>query len=120
VETHGDIMMQIPDEKFFEHVADEVQPSSEGVGAPSKLKARIYSALMLREAAAGPLASFSRTKAAGRHLCVFEELVRIAPVGEQVKSLNICRVCHARVLAENLDKAPIYWPNCPYVKFQGP
>jgi hypothetical protein len=112
-------MMQIPDEEFFERVADKAQLSSEAAGAPSKLKARIYSALMLREATAGPLASFTRTKAAGGHLCVFEELVRIAPVGEQVKSLNICRVCHARVLAENLDHAPIYWPNCPYVKFQG-
>jgi hypothetical protein len=119
VETDGKVMMQIPEEKFFERVAGELQPSSEAVGAPSKLKAQIYSALMLREAATGTLSSFTRTKAAGGHLCVFEELVRIAPVGEQVKSLNICRVCHARVLAENLDKAPIYWPNCPYVKFQG-
>jgi hypothetical protein len=119
VETDGKIMTQIPDGEFFERVADQAQLSSDAVGAPSKLKAQIYSALMLHEAATGPLASFSRTKAAGGHLCVFEELVRIAPLGEQVKSLNICRVCHARVLAEKLDKAPIYWPHCPYVKFQG-
>jgi hypothetical protein len=112
-------MIQIPEEEFFERVADGAQLPSDADGAPSKLKAQIYSALMLREAVAGPLASFSRTKAAGGHLCVFEELVRIAPVGEQVKSLNICRVCHARVLAEYLEAPPIYWPNCPYVKFQG-
>jgi hypothetical protein len=27
-------------------------------------------------------------------------------------------VCHARVLAERLEHAPIYWPHCPYVRFQ--
>jgi hypothetical protein len=111
---------RIPEKEFFERLADSAPLPSEPVTAPSKLKARIYSRLMLRQAAAGPLASFGRTKAAGHQLCFFEELVRIAPVGEQVKSLNICRVCHARVLAEHLEKAPIYWPNCPYVKFQGP
>jgi len=39
-------------------------------------------------------------------------------VGETVKSLNICRVCHARVLAEHLENAPIYWGGCPYVEFK--
>lgn len=109
---------QIPDDAFFEQLAasDEMHP--ELVAAPSTLKSRIYSALMLAEAAAGPLASFTQTKAAGWKLCCFEELVRIAPVGEHVKSLNICRVCHARVLGERVENAPIYWPHCPYVKFQ--
>jgi hypothetical protein len=32
--------------------------------------------------------------------------------------MNPCQVCHARMLAEHLDNAPIYWPHCPYVKFQ--
>src|SRR5260370_6373484 len=66
------------------------------------------------------LASLTQTRAAGYGLCFFEDLVRIAPTWEQVKSLNICRVCHARVLAEHLEKAPIYWPNCPYVNFHKP
>ena len=52
-------MIQIPEEEFFERVADGARLSSEAVGAPSKLKAQIYSALMLREAATGPLASFT-------------------------------------------------------------
>jgi hypothetical protein len=76
--------------------------------------------LTLRQAATGPLASLTQTRAAGYGLCFFEDLVRIAPMGEQLKSLNICRVCHARVLAEHLEKAPIYWPNCPYVNFHKP
>ena len=111
---------QIPEEQFFERLAGEAQLPSGAARAPSKLKARIYSTLMLREADTGPLASFRQTKAVGGRLCFFEELVRIAPVGERVKSFNICRVCHARVLAEHMERAPIYWPNCPYVKFQRP
>jgi hypothetical protein len=49
---------------------------------------------------------------------VFEDLVQIAPVGESLKSRNPCRVCHARVLGENVEDAPIWWPHCPYVRFQ--
>jgi hypothetical protein len=109
----------IPEEEFFELVAAGAEPASASVAAPTKLKSRIYSALMVRQAAGGPLASLTHTKAGGHALCVFEELVQIAPLGERVKSLNFCRVCHARVAAEHWERAPIYWPNCPYVKFQG-
>jgi hypothetical protein len=100
-------------------VAVEESPYSQPATAPSKLKSQIYSALMLRQAASGPLASLTQTRAFGHGLCFFEELVHITPAAERMKSLNICRVCHARVLAEHLEKAPIYRPNCPYVKFQG-
>jgi hypothetical protein len=86
--------------------------------APSRLKSRIYSRLVKDQAADGPLLSLSETKASGNGLCVFEELVQIAPVGEQMKTTNYCRVCHARLLAEHLEHAPIYWPHCPYVRFQ--
>jgi len=107
----------VPEEEFFERLADAAQLSDEPIRAPAKLKSRIYSALMLCEAAAGALASLTECKAAGHGLCVFEELVRITPLGEGAKSLNFCRICHARLLAEGVEKAPIYWPNCPYVKF---
>jgi hypothetical protein len=110
----------IPEEELFERLAARDPQPSERAQAPAKLKARIYSALMQLESAAGPLASFTQTRAAGYELCVFEDLVRIAPVGEGAKSLNICRVCHARVLAEHLEHPPIWWPHCPYVKFQQP
>jgi hypothetical protein len=85
---------------------------------PPSLKSRIYSALVARQAASGPLLSLPAVKAGGRGLCVFEELVQIAPFGENMKSFNCCRVCHARVLAEHMDSAPIYWLRCPYVGFQ--
>jgi hypothetical protein len=110
---------RIPEDEFFERVAVEASLYSQPATAPSKLKSQIYSALMQRQAASGPLSSLTQTKASGYGLCFFEELVHIAPAGERLKSLNICRVCHARVLAEHLEKAPIYWPNCPYVKVQG-
>ncbi len=106
-----------PKEDMFEKIASEVeltQPES----APSRLKARIYSALMQEEAASGPLMSVTECKSAGQKLCIFEEVARVSPVGEAVKSLNFCRVCHARVMAENLENPPIYWPGCPYVQLK--
>ncbi len=109
----------VPQGDFFERLAAEVEPAAAGaIAAPPRLKSRIYSALVRRQSASGPLLSLTATKAADRCLCFFEEIWRAAPTGEKAKSLNVCRVCHARVLAENLEKAPIYWPNCPYVKFQ--
>jgi hypothetical protein len=107
-------MPNLPDEEFMEHIADQVE-LTEPQGASSRLKAKVYSALMLRQAERGPLMSLTETDACGHKLCVFEELVRIAPVGEPAKSLNICRICHARVLAEQIENAPIYWAGCPYV-----
>lgn len=86
--------------------------------APARLKSRTYSLLIEKLAATGPLLSLMETAASGAALCVFEELVRIAPVGEAAKSKNCCRVCHARLLAERFEGAPIYWPHCPYVRFQ--
>jgi hypothetical protein len=88
--------------------------------APARLKARIYSALMSRQSETGGLLSLTATKARGAGLCVFEEAVAALPVGEQVGSMNLCRVCHARILAERLERAPIFWPHCPYSEFHHP
>ena len=110
---------QEQDERLFSELADRTTLSSrQAPAAPSRLKAKIYSALMLRESASKTLRSFPETKAEGGKLCVFEEVVRIAPVTTKMKSLNICRVCHARVLGEAMEKPPIYWANCPYVAFK--
>ncbi len=106
----------LPDDMLFEDLAERTTAYEDS--APSRLKSRIYSRLMLEEAEAGPLHSLSRCARDGRRLCVFEELVRIAPLGESARQRNVCRVCHARVLAEKMENAPIYWPNCPYVRFQ--
>lgn len=110
-------MITFRDDEFMERIADAVELSESAV-APADLKARLYSALVRQQARTGPLMSLTETKAHGRQLCVFEQLVRIAPVGERAGSLNICRVCHARVLAEHIENAPIYWRGCPYVEFK--
>jgi hypothetical protein len=103
----------------FEKLAASVELEKPGaVRAPGRLKAKVYSALMLAEAAQGPLRDMAETRKAGGELCAFEELVRMAPVSRKLKSSNICRICHARVLAEMLEQPPIYWPHCPYVKFK--
>lgn len=109
----------LPDEQSFEDLASKTEADAPTeITAPARLKSRLYSALIRRQQESGPLASLAVTKALGRGLCVFEELVRISPVGEKGRSFNYCQVCHARVLAETVEKAPIYWKHCPYVDFQ--
>jgi hypothetical protein len=93
-------------------------PEEIGARAPSSLKARLYSALVKEQQSSGPLASLDETVASGFGICVFEKLVQIAPLGENAKSHFFCHVCHARVLGEAFDNAPIYWPHCPYVAFK--
>ena len=109
--------MDNADEVFFESLA-EAEPREEAAPAPARLKAKIYTLLTRRQAESGPLASLSSTKASGRGLCIFEQLVDIIPLPQQAKCLNYCSVCHARILAEKVENAPIYWSNCPYVRFQ--
>ncbi len=104
-------------EEFVQHLM-LIAEAPEPVRAPSTLKSRIYSALQQEQSGTGPLRSLTQTAAGGGRLCVFEKLVQIAPVGEAMKSRNPCRVCHARVLGERVEGAPIWWPNCPYVRFQ--
>lgn len=104
------------EERKFTRLLSHSEPA--GARAPSSLKARLYSALIHKQQTDGPLASLDETVAAGHGICVFEKLVQIAPVGEKAKSRFFCQVCHARVLAESLDNAPVYWPHCPYVAFK--
>lgn len=86
--------------------------------APSSLKSRLYTALIQKQLESGPLASLDASAAAGHSLCVFEKLVQIAPVGASAKSPFFCQICHARILAEHFENPPIFWPNCPYVRFK--
>lgn len=109
---------QMPEEQLFTQLAEKVEHLDEGLStAPARLKARIYSKLVKRQQESGPLASLTETKAAGGRLCVFEDLLTIVPLGETMKCRNACSVCHARLLAEKMEKAPIYWPGCPYADF---
>lgn len=86
--------------------------------APSRLKSRAYSALIRAQQETGPLQTLTQSEAADHGLCVFEKLVQIAPLGERAKAPFICWSCHARILAEHVERAPIFWSNCPYVAFQ--
>lgn len=102
------------DDRFFERLAATADFRF-GPGAPSRLKSKIYTALLRRQAETGPLMSLSETSGG---LCVFEKLVEIFPVNESAKSLNVCTVCHARLIAERVEGAPLYWKHCPYAGFQ--
>jgi hypothetical protein len=68
-------------------------------------------------ARSGPLLDLKAVKEAGGHLCVFERAVAALPVGPGIRSMNPCGVCHARVLGERMEHAPIFWPGCPYSDF---
>lgn len=100
---------------WFERLAEEVETASEP--APAALKSKVYSAIVARMSESGPLLDLTTTRQAGGHLCVFEHAVALLPVGTDLKSRNPCRVCHARVLGERMDHAPIFWPGCPYSEF---
>ncbi len=104
------------DDRMLELLA--LQPEdAEEVRAPSRLKSRVYSALVRKQEESGPLRSLGETRAEEYGLCVFEGLWQRATSGEAAQCFNCCSLCHARVLAERLERAPIYWGNCPYVAF---
>jgi hypothetical protein len=106
------------DDRWLEQLAGEGSVDTADLApAPARLQARIYSALVQQLARTGPLLSLAATKAAGHGLCLFEEAVAVLPMGDRIGSMNPCRVCHARLLAEHVDHAPIFWPCCPYADF---
>ena len=104
------------DDLWFEHLADASGPVTEE-RAPARVKSRVYSALVARMADTAPLLGLRSTKEAGGRLCVFENLLAVLPLGRDLDSANPCRICHARVLGERMERAPIFWPGCPYSKF---
>ncbi len=108
------------EDEILERLLDDAEATGaqSHAKAPSRLKSRIYSALMRHHAASGPLLALSATRATGRGLCVFESLTSACSTDTRVEQLNLCRVCHARVLGEHVEGAPIFWHNCPYVDFQ--
>ena len=103
------------DDLWFEQLAGLTQDAAER--APARLKSKVYSAVTSRMAAAQPLLDLAATKNAGGHLCVFEHALTLLPAATGIQSMNPCRVCHARVLGERMDHAPIFWPGCPYSEF---
>jgi hypothetical protein len=104
------------DDLWFERLAEATGPIEEE-RSPANVRAKVYSALVARMADKGPLLDLRQTKDAGGHLCVFENALAALPLGTSVHSMNPCRICHARVLGERMDRAPIFWPGCPYAEF---
>jgi hypothetical protein len=104
------------DDLWFERLANATSGGTDE-RAPARLKSKIYSALVSRMAESGPLLDLRKTKQAGGHLCVFEHSLTLLPVGTDVCSKNPCRICHARILGERMEHAPIFWPGCPYSDF---
>ena len=104
------------DDLWFERLVEASGPMAQE-RAPASLKSRVYSAMVSRMAATGHLLDLIETEKAGGHLCVFERTVAVLPVGTEIRSMNPCRICHARVLGERMQHAPIFWPGCPYSEF---
>jgi hypothetical protein len=104
------------DDLWFERLA-EVSGPVVGERAAGNLKSKVYSALVSRMAEDGPLLDLRTTKAVGGHLCVFEHALAVLPLGTNLHSRNPCRLCHARVIGERMEHAPIFWPGCPYAQF---
>jgi hypothetical protein len=104
------------DDNWFERLGDaSTDPPAER--SPATLKSKVYSALIQRMAETGALQDLRLTKASGGALCVFEQAVAALPVGTDIRAMNPCRICHARVLGERLAHAPIFWAGCPYSEF---
>ena len=104
------------DDLWFEQLAEATRDVDDE-RAPARLKSRLYSAIVSRMAQSGPLLDLAETKHAGGRLCVFENALTILPAGTDIRTLNPCRICHARVLGERMEHAPIFWPGCPYSDF---
>lgn len=104
------------DERWFERLADTTREGA-AEHAPARLKSRVYSALVSHLGQSSGLLSLTATKQAGHQLCVFENMLTVLPVGDDIRSMNPCRICHARVLGERIEHAPIFWPGCPYSEF---
>ncbi len=103
-------------------IDDIIRQAEQAIDAPeragSRLKSRIFSELMLLAQDQGPLRILSQSRADGGELCVFEHAVAMLP-SENLQSRNPCSVCHARVLGETVENAPIFWPGCPYSRYCG-
>jgi hypothetical protein len=104
------------DDVWFERLA-EATGDSGPERAPARLKSRTYSALVARMAESGSLLDLAESKDAGGQLCVFETALTVLPPGANLSSMNPCRICHARILGERMEHAPIFWPGCPYSEF---
>ena len=105
-------------EQFVSKLANSTEPVADDDRASARLRSRIYSRLLAEQAATGRLLGLAKTRESGRALCVFEAAIALSPLPETVQAMNPCYVCHARHLAERLERAPIFWAHCPYSEYQ--
>jgi len=103
-------------DRLFELLAKQPE-EAEPERAPSRLKAKLLTSLVQKQQESGPLRTLAETRANGYGLCVFEDLWERVTSAEAAQSFNCCSLCHARVLAEHWETAPIYWGHCPYAAF---
>ena len=99
---------------------DDIWEQSSDIELPaasSRLKSQLYSRMIATQELTGPLVQLGESKAQGRKLCVFEQIMAAAPV-KSLQEYQYCKICHARVLGEQVENAPVFWPNCPYAEFQ--
>ncbi len=108
----------LQDDELFSRLARETETAHRIKHAPSRVKARTYSALVRKQEQSGPLLSLSETRRANHGLCVFESLWEQIPLGASAKCFNCCSICHARLLGEKVEPPPIFWNHCPYVGFK--
>ena len=92
--------------------------AADGTRISSRLQSRLFSRLIELEQRQGPLRTLSASREAGEKLCIFEAAVAALP-SDDLQARNPCAVCHARLLGEKVERAPIYWPGCAYAKFCG-
>jgi hypothetical protein len=104
------------DDRWFEQLADLAR-IEQRERAPARLTSKIYSAIVRQLAAEGPLLDLKQAQRAGGRLCVFERALTMLPSDSGIPAMNPCRICHARVLGERMEHAPIFWPGCPYSEF---
>src|SRR5215212_1025236 len=104
------------DELWFERLA-EATGGTTLERAPATLKSKVYSALLARMAETGALLDLRESTKAGGRLCIFENAITVLPLVRELGGMNPCRICHARVLGERVEHAPIFWPGCPYSEF---
>ena len=104
------------EDSWFEELAQTV-PEPAGGSASSCFKSRVYSRLIEAQESDGPLEPLADSAANGSPLCVFEQIMAVAP-SNALQRYQYCKICHARVAGERVESAPIFWPNCPYSDFQ--
>lgn len=105
------------DDRWFANLAASADVDEQrSPAAPGRLKSRILSALVRRLTERGSLLPLADSRSCGGGLCVFEDAVALLGSG-RLGSMNPCNACHARVLGERLEHAPIFWRNCPYADF---